>query len=58
LLSTWRSQKGALYLARKRQRDEIICGIEIVLTSLVNNPEMLILGGTGIGKNLINFPYL
>jgi predicted ATP-dependent serine protease len=34
--------------------DEIICGVEVVLTGFVNNSEVLILGGAGIGKNLIN----
>jgi hypothetical protein len=34
--------------------DEIICGVEIVLAGLVNNPEVLIFGGAGIAKNLID----
>ncbi len=40
---------------RQLNQNEIICGIQIIFTGLVNNPNVLSLSGGGIGQDLIDF---
>jgi len=55
---TSRIRKGALHVTWEGQWNKKLCGVKVVLTGFVNNPDVFILGGARIRKNLVNLPDL
>jgi hypothetical protein len=50
--SQYRSTDGL----RKLNRREVACGIQIVISRLVNHAELSMLRGVGVRKDLIDLP--